>query len=339
MAETAVVAPVEPAAPVAPAEPVAPAVVMPSDPKERHEFRLKGPQGPPKETPTEPAAPAVEAKGKPKQDKLTAEQRESQLDRDIEERQARIREKVNIKRELERQLAERTTPEPKPPVETKKSAWDRLKTLPDAPKLDQFENYEDFSAAQAEFITEHRYQELRAAEQRQEQITKRQQAEYTRLKTFETRYAETDAESKAIIDASDLQVPNDPRHPVTFAITDSPIPGALMRYLVEHPDEHTSILSLPDPNAQYVAMQRIEARLQALREASPSTTPSRNADSRPAPSRVADSRPASPAPQEPVTLGRKPGSPVDELKLAWERGDTRTARRLQLERDRGSLTR
>lgn len=318
--------------PVATPEPQAPPpVLQPTDPKERHEWRLKGPQGPPTETPA--ADPAIVTEKPKSGKKLSLAEREKQVDDRIAEGQARLREKIRVQREIEAQLNERgVQPAPvetKP--ETKQSAWARLKAHPDAPKLDQFQNYEDFSAELSVFVAEKIADERDAAREQAAKHDQRTTAESTRLKQFTDRYAKADPETIALIEASDLKVPDDPRHPVTFAITASEMPAELMRYLVEHPEDHHRILSMPDPNAQYVAMQRIEARLEALREVAPSTPPA---------PRVADSRPApTTAPDEPTILGRKPGSAVDELQEAWKRGDTRTARRLQLQKDRGSISR
>lgn len=229
--------------------------------------------------PTADSEPAKPAKTK------GLEARSTQVDQQI----ADLKRKLEIKQELERQLSQQTRPpDAKPaessPAETKKS-WEQYRNLPDAPKQTDFESYDDYLDARAEFIADKRYEAreqaaVAAAKQHQEvqQYQTRVQTAQKRVQAYREKHPEAmPNETLASIPPISQLPPGAPVRPEHFVmeqVIDSDLPGELLMHFTEHPDVFESLLTMR-PEAIVRHIGKLEAALSSPAEPQPErTTPS-----------------------------------------------------------------
>lgn len=126
-------------------------------------------------TPDTPAAstdalptPASEP-GKPKDKGVSARNRE--LDDEIQGLQERLRVRKALREELAQQpKGEPSAVTPAAPATPTKRDTNRFKALPGFPKSEDYDDFEEFVTAQADFIAEQRLNDFRQESQQQEQV-------------------------------------------------------------------------------------------------------------------------------------------------------------------------
>lgn len=293
-----------------------------------------------------PEKPKVEAKAEPPKEKNAgAKQRIAQIDPEIEELQNKLR----IRAELKRQLAETERPleakPAKPETPTLNDGWKKYKDLPGAPTSDQFNNYEDYLDARAEFIADSRVQERlgQAFEARDRESQTRSQVEQqfrqldTQAATFAdkvTSYQQAHPEMQihpALLNTTPLnalrainavlppeqQEREGPHHFIVQLAFESETPGEILHHLSDHPEAMEKLwhLAFQSPSAVAREIGRLEAKFLG------STSP--------AASSASPASKVSQAPSPGTTLGRKAPSTGDPLKAAIEAGDTATFKQLR----------
>jgi len=142
------------------------------------------------------------------------------------------------------------------------------------PQPDQFESYEEFVEALADWKTDRKVEKLtREAEERQANVS-HAQGILQRVDGFRERIekvAEADPEFTDKVDGRLLEItPTFMLHPnqapsaasdVAQAIIESDNSGALLLHLSEHPEDMSRIIRLPDSFAVFRAIGALEARL------------------------------------------------------------------------------
>jgi hypothetical protein len=148
-----------------------------------------------------------------------------------------------------------STPPAEPPPD-----WMRYKAMAAAPKADHFENYDDYTAALATFVTDARQHdyETRRAQYFQDQDRQESQAAHTAQWQ--------DRLTQARTDNPDLDATLDPEVPMSLPMQhlamESPVGIQLLQYLSAHPDESQRLSTL-HPAEVYRAMGKLEERLTA----------------------------------------------------------------------------
>ena len=242
---------------------------------------------PPPDAPVEAAAAPVEAEAAP----VEAEDAPEAVDAAPEETEAAtpvaskarrrsataaVQSAVTKQREAERRadMAEArldalTPAPPSAPAEAIIPEWSRLKALPGAPKADQFENYDDYTAALATFVTDTRQREYDTRRQTYLQEQTQKEAHAVKASEWQERL------TKARADNPDLDATLDPDVPMSlpmqYLAMESPVGIELLQYLSAHPDESQRMSTL-HPAEVYRSMGRLEERLSA---ASPPSGPAR----------------------------------------------------------------
>lgn len=246
-------------------------------------------------------APASEP-GKPKGDKLKA--RNAQLDAENEA----LREKLRIRHALREELASLDRPKPdaktdSSPDKPTQSEWQRYKALPGAPKQDDFESYDDFTAAQTLFITDQRWQEHQAkareaGESHQRAASVQKLAEDATIRVRQ--YAETHPDFATKVDQRLLAVAPvsvlkpgakiGPHNVLAEEIAKSPVTPQLLEHFStdEGRADWSRMMTLP-PTELLRAFGRIEERLE---RAASVATPPKHQSSAPAPATVLGTAPA-----------------------------------------------
>jgi hypothetical protein len=260
------------------------------------------------------------------------------VERTISKRQEdinnRIREAVErATADTQRELAElrarvaappaaRTDPPAAPATETKVAEWKRLASMPDAPKLADFDSVEEHAAAMAFFVNKTLHQERldqeagrQSEESRARYLNERGQEYGGRLAA--AKEADPDIVSKiapAIMAARPLSGLSDAERPkATFAnlVAETGLfsedPAGLYVYLSANEKEAARIASLPTPEAALRALAQLDGRLTAARSApaAPAKTTKTLTDA-PAPDNTVGSR-ASDAAADPVMAAAKKG--------------------------------
>lgn len=318
--------------------------------KERLELKglVKTEPGPTTHRPRQEPKPRQDARPEPPKDKNAgAKQRIQQIDPEIQE----LQEKLRIRAELKRQLADTERPsreEPKAtPAPAPNDGWKAYKDLPGAPKSDQFDNYEDYLDARADFIADRKVEAriTREFQQREERARTHQQAEsqFRELDTQAQTFAEKvkkhqQANPGARIDERLLNVtplralramnavlppdqrePEGPHHFIVDQVFASDTPGEILSYLTDNPADLERLwhLSLKAPDAVVREIGRLEAKF--LGSTSPDAAASRSA-----------SPAITKAPAPGTTLGRR-AAPAggDALNKAITAGDTRAFKELR----------
>lgn len=305
--------------------------------KARHQERVAASEGKPLPTVEKPA-PKAEIKPK-----KGIDARSDQLDAEINQKKAALQEKLRVRAEVDRQLRALDAPvKPKPAEkpEATTTVAQRAEWLndPNAPKVEQFPDYESYLDARAEFIAdkklEMRLSERDAQSQQQrefhgrvEGVSKIAQTFKERVETFQKSnpQAQFDPQLIAIeplsaIELRNASVPPDQREPIgphhfiVEQILRSEHPGPLLEHFSKSPDEFHRLYSLgfeADGARRIVAsIGALEARLGS---ASPAPSPS---------ARV------STVPNPPTTLSGRTAV-LDPVKTAVQNGDVRAFRRLR----------
>lgn len=139
------------------------------------------------------------------------------------------------------------------------------------PRLEQFENIEDYVAAKAAYVADQRIQHTLSSRERAEAEQRAQAAQQQSAEKWQKRVALATAEMpdyEEVVSASDITF-NDP---VTLdAIRESDIGPKIAYYLATHPDEADDIAQLRGSSA-IRAIGRIEAKIM-YGKATPTKTP------------------------------------------------------------------
>ena len=151
-----------------------------------------------------------------------------------------------------------------PPADSPQAApqpdWARFKALPAAPKADQFENYDDYTAALATFVTDARQHEHETRRHQYLQAREQQVAESARATQWQNRLAQARTETPNLDATLDPTVPMSV--PMQYLAMESPVGIQLLQYLSAHPDESQRLSTL-HPAEVYREMGKIEERLSA----------------------------------------------------------------------------
>lgn len=212
--------------------------------------------------------------------------------------------------------------------------YERYLALPDAPKLEDFDDLNKHAAAVAVFIADQRYEEREAARLRTERDTKTQQTEQTRLSNFDAKIRAAKEKDPTFLDRTQAigaqMVParTIQRHNATAApadrlsigplnsladeLLDADAPDVVMAHLADHPEELDRFKAMTSAVEVTRAFAKLEASL---------VTPSKTT---PLPKTITD------APSPPPTLGGKPAASSDELTNAVATGDVVGYRRARL---------
>lgn len=119
--------------------------------------------------------PADPSPGKPKKNL------DSRL-QELDTKNAELRERLRVNRLLREEMAnlERAATTPKPASDPasppKPQEWQRYKLHPDAPKVEDFEVYEDYLDARSTFIADRRYEERQQRERLDAESSRRAQS-------------------------------------------------------------------------------------------------------------------------------------------------------------------
>lgn len=258
---------------------------------------------------------------------------------------------ADLRAELDRVKAQLSAPPARPveqpaapaaPAAPTVAEWKRLASLPDAPKLADFESVEEHTAAMSFFIaTTIRSEEQATARERQTDesrakfLTERGQEYGSRLSA--AREADPDIVSKiapAIMAARPLSGLSNGEH-VTFAnlVAETGLfsedPAGLYVHLTANPADAQRIAALPSQDAALRALAQLDGRLTAGRATAAPGPESRTA----APAAAAPPSTITAAPPPPPTVTRA-GSTADPQKAALARGDFGTFDRIEMEKKR-----
>lgn len=302
-------------------------------PEKRATFASKDPAAEADSAPAKPVTQAASTDALPPADSAPAKPAKTKgLDArsaEVDLKIADLKTKLQALDDLERSYATRTQPKPDAVADSSpkaKPSWEQYRDLPDAPKQDDFQSYDDWVDARAEFIATKRYEALRGEEQQTQHAR-----EQTRL--METRATESmdrgrqfweshpdlqekvhpallDLKPISLMDATERQTAG-PQHFVADLLWESPVSPQLAVFFSEHPDEFASICALNDPKAMTRAFGRVEERVGSLYE----TDPAKRAT--PQPKTIPD------ADDLPVTLGKRTAATVPETDAAVRDKDFR----------------
>ena len=177
-----------------------------------------------------------------------------------------VKSAVSKQREAERRaesaearIQEMITPS-SPPVSEKPADWERFKSLPGVPTVDQFTSYEDYSMAMASFIADTRYQERESERSSVYQARRRYDAESAQLSRWNDRLAEARSSNPGFDASLNLETPMS--LPMQHLAMESPQGIEILQWLSDNPQESQRISTL-HPAETYREMGKIEARLEA----------------------------------------------------------------------------
>ena len=148
------------------------------------------------------------------------------------------------------------TPEPEPQTPT----WARFKGMPGVPRPDQFTDYEDYSMALAEFVSDTKQTEHTAAQQQaheQEQVAQQQRVQLDR---WSKTLGEARQHDPKFDETLNLDTPMS--RPMQHLAMESPHGIAILQWLSANPDDAQRISTL-HPAETYREMGKLEARLEA----------------------------------------------------------------------------
>jgi hypothetical protein len=177
-----------------------------------------------------------------------------------------VKSAVSKQREAERRaeaaearIQEMITPSSSP-VSEKPADWERFKSLPGVPTVDQFTSYEDYSMAMASFIADTRYQERESERSSVYQARIRHDAESAQLSRWNDRLAEARSSNPGFDASLNLETPMS--LPMQHLAMESPQGIEILQWLSDNPQESQRISTL-HPAETYREMGKIEARLEA----------------------------------------------------------------------------
>lgn len=245
---------------------------------------------------------------------------------EVDEKITELKRKLEIKRELEAQLADRQSPAKQTasqPVKPAEPEWKRYATHPDAPKVENFDTYEEYVDARAVFIADQRHSERETHARRDAESRGRMTETDKTIAGFaeraqKAREADPDFESKIapglreIHPAFAMPVGKQPG-PANYLLQEvvmSEFSNELMVHFStdEGRAEWHTLISSPNPAAMIRGFGRIEARFEKS-----SGTPAEG--EKPA------AKPVTSAPAPPKTLGSKPPVNPDRAGAAVNAGD------------------
>jgi chemotaxis protein histidine kinase CheA len=151
-------------------------------------------------------------------------------------------------------------PQPAPEPESQPANWSRFKTMPGVPTVDQFQSYEDYSMALAEFVSDAKQTEHTAAQQQayeQQQIAQQQHVQLDRWSKTLDEARQTDP---SFDDSLNLDTPMS--MPMQHLAMESPQGIEILKWLSAHPDDAQRLSTL-HPAETYREMGKLEARLEA----------------------------------------------------------------------------
>lgn len=266
---------------------------------------------------SEPGDPASKSRGK------GVKERNAELDADI----AQLNEKLRIRKEIQRELAATDRAQPKSDVKTdsspavdKKAEAARYRAMPDAPKVEDFDTYDDWSIEMASFVADKKL-EAREARTQQESQARHEEQRFTEKATKASErfnsYLEKNPAAKerispellAIVPISQLK-PGEPIGAENFIaeqIFESDFTGELSDHFSTDAgvQEFRALMRLA-PDQILRAFGRLEARFVTSGAAQSSTKPPKT---------------ISTAPDPAETFGRRPTAGADAVESALFSGD------------------
>ena len=159
----------------------------------------------------------------------------------------------------EARIQEMTTPPPAPAAE-QPADWERLKSLPGVPTVDQFTSYEDYSMAMASFIADTRYQEREFEKSSAYEARRQHEAESAQLAKWNDRLTEVRSVNPDFDSSLNLDTPMS--LPMQHLAMESPHGIQILQWLSDNPQESQRISTL-HPAETYREMGKLEARLEA----------------------------------------------------------------------------
>lgn len=272
-------------------------------------------------TETSPAAASEPAKPTDDKKPHNLQTRLTQLDAE----NAQLQERLKLRKALREELRTLERPEPARPASDPaapppQKTWERYKHLPGAPKVDDFDAYEDYLDARAEFIADQRHADRTQREQLDTSSRARMDATEKTIQGFHERLAQARTADPAYdskIHAGLLDIPPAftlPPQEVRAAnvlvqeIVGSDASSALLVHFStpEGQQEWAALMQAPTPAAMVRHFGRIEQRFLSSGPSSSAAPAAKTVTSAPAP---------------PTTLGTKPPASADRLGAAVTAGD------------------
>jgi hypothetical protein len=234
------------------------------------------------------------------------------------EAQARADDLERRLRALESPTKDGKTAESSPAVDKKAEAA-RFRAMPDAPKLEEFESYDDWAIEMASFVADKKLEE-REARSQQEAAARQEEQRFTEKVTKASErfkgYLEKHPEAKdrirpelmAIVPISQLR-PGETPGPHNF-IAEQILESEFSGELADHFSTDAGVQDFQrfmrlSPDAILREIGRLEARFEDRGKTAPTRTP----------------KTISTAPDPPETFGRRPAAPADRLEAALATGD------------------
>jgi hypothetical protein len=150
---------------------------------------------------------------------------------------------------------------PPPPAEPPPQPdWERFKSLPGVPTVDQFTSYEDYSIAMATFIADVRYQQRDEEKSAVHEAHRQREAESVQMAQWHKKLEDARAADSHFDDDLNLETPMS--LPMQHLTMNSPHSAAILKWLSANPQESQRISTL-HPAETYREMGKIEARLEA----------------------------------------------------------------------------
>lgn len=227
---------------------------------------------------------------------------------------------------------------PSAPPPATAADWKRYASMADAPKLADFDNLEEHTAAMALFVADKRFEERERDTSERQRAQRDLQALHQEAQQYADRMRkafEQDPDLEILVQSSEeaartAKAAGVPLKDVRAALAAKPIsamspqerqsasfanivaeaifrseqPGTLARHLADHPEEADRIVSLPS-SQWLLALSRLDGRLETPAQLTRLSAPPR----------------VSSAPAPPTTLGRKPATPADPKRAALEAND------------------
>jgi len=138
--------------------------------------------------------------------------------------------------------------------------WARYKSMPSAPKAEQFENYDDYTAALATFVTDARQHEYETRRQAYYQEQEQREAHAAHTAQWQERLAKARTENPDLDATLDPDVPMS--LPMQYLAMESPVGVQLLQHLSANPSESQRLSTL-HPAEVYREMGKLEERLTA----------------------------------------------------------------------------
>jgi len=138
--------------------------------------------------------------------------------------------------------------------------WARYKSMAASPKADQFENYDDYTAALATFVTDARQHDYETRRQQYYQEQTQHESQAAHAAQWQERLAKARAETPDLDETFDPDVPMS--LPMQYLAMESPKGIEILQWLSAHPDDSQRLSTL-HPVEVYREMGKLEERLSA----------------------------------------------------------------------------